>query len=82
MTGSRSSTDLALHLDRPLVGTVGAGDHLDQRRLPRAVLAHQRVHLARAQVERHPLEGLHAGERLADARQPQHVAPWSRSWVL
>ncbi len=46
-TGSFSSTDLAVDLDRPLVRPVGAGDDLDQRRLPRAVLADQRVDLAR-----------------------------------
>ncbi len=60
-----------LDLDRSQVGTMGAGDHLDQGRLARAVLADQRVHFAGLEVERHPLEGLNTGECLADRRQLQ-----------
>ena len=48
---------------------MGAGDHLDQRRLARAVFADQGVDFAGPQVERDPLQGLHAGKRLADPGQ-------------
>ena len=37
---------LILDPDRSLVGNMGAGDHLDERRLARAVFADQGVHLA------------------------------------
>ena len=50
----------------PSSGSVRAGDHLDQRRLARAVLADQGVNFAGAQVERDTLEGLDSGKRLAD----------------
>ena len=61
----------ALDLDSSLVGQVGAGDHLDQRRFARAVFADQGVNFAGPQVERDPLQGLHAGKRLADSGQLQ-----------
>jgi hypothetical protein len=50
-----------------LVGLVGAGQHLDERRLARTVLAEQAVHLARAHVEVDTVQRAHAGERLDDA---------------
>ena len=69
---------LALDLDCSLVGQMGAGDHLDQRRFARAVFADQGVDLAGPQVERNPLQGLHAGKRLADSvnseQRCDHVA--------
>jgi hypothetical protein len=50
----------------PLVGTVHAGDDLDQSRLTRPVLADQRVDLSIPQLEINPIQGLHAGEPLAN----------------
>ena len=44
-----------------------AGDDLDQRRFAGAVLAEQRMDLARAHVEVDVLERSDAGERLGDA---------------
>ena len=52
---------------RPRVGAFGAGHDLDQGRLASAVFAHQRVHLARLQVERDLLQRANARERFADA---------------
>ena len=57
---------LTLDLDRARVGNVSAGDHLDQRRLARAVFADQSVNLTLAQVERNALERFDTGECLAD----------------
>ena len=50
-----------------LVGLVGAGEHLDQRRLAGAVLAEQAVHLTGADVEVDAVQRPDAGERLDDA---------------
>ena len=50
---------------------VHAGQDLHQRRLAGAVLAHQRVHLAGAEVEVDAVERGDAGEALADALRPQ-----------
>ena len=61
----------ALDLDRSLVGQMGAGDHLDQRRFARAVFADQGVDFSGPEVERDPLQGVHAGKRLADSGQLQ-----------
>ena len=71
-----------LDLDRPFVGPVRAGDHLDQRRLPRPVLAHQRVDFARAQVERHTLERLDARECLADPRHFQERGQYPSPYAM
>ena len=46
---------------------VHAAEHSQQRGLAGAVLANQRVDLARAQIEVHPVERAHAGKGLADA---------------
>ncbi len=56
---------------RPLVWLVGAGDDLDERRLPRAILADQGVDLARVQVERDPFQGADARERFGDVRESE-----------
>ena len=61
--GSARSTAWPPTSSRPGVGAVGAGDDLDQRALARAVLADERVHLARPQLERHVREGSHARRR-------------------
>ena len=59
------------HLDRALVGGLGAGDHLDQGGLARAVLADQRVHLPGTDVEVDTAQRLDAAVALADAGQAQ-----------
>ena len=58
---------LAVPHDGARVGLVGRGQHLDQRRLARAVLSKQAVHLAGADVEVDATEGPHARELLHDA---------------
>jgi hypothetical protein len=55
--------------DLALVDRMDAGDALDQRRLARAVVAHQRHDLARRHVEVDLVEGLHGTEALGDAAQ-------------
>ncbi len=64
----------AADLDRPRVGDGRAGCDRHQRGLPRAVLAHERVHLAREHLERHALERDDARERLDDVAQAQNDA--------
>ena len=59
---------LAEPRDLALVGTVDAGEHLDERRLARAVLAEDAVHLAGQDVEVDTAQRLHAGEGLRHAR--------------
>ena len=59
---------LAVDLDRAGVGLERAVEDLHERRLARAVLAGERVDLARQQLEVDAVEGQHARERLADAR--------------
>ena len=58
-------------LDLARVDVVHAGEHLDERRLAGAVLAHQRVHLAREEPEVDVGQRLDAGELLADPGHPQ-----------
>ena len=58
---------LAVAADRPGVRRVDAGHDLDQRRLAGAVLAQQRVHLARVERQRHVGERLGGVEALGDA---------------
>ena len=48
------------------IGVLGAGHDLDQRGLAGAVFADERMHLARPQIERHPIERAQSGEGLAD----------------
>jgi hypothetical protein len=60
---------LAVQQDLALVGPVDAVDDVHQRRLPRAVLAAQRVDLARVQREVHARERARSAEALADAAQ-------------
>ena len=57
------------HGERAGIGLLGAGHDLDQRRLAGAVLADERVHLARLQVERHVAERADAFERFGDGRR-------------
>ena len=60
---------LAVDQDLALVRPVEAVEDVHQRRLPGAVLAEQRVHLAAAQVEVDVVVRDHAGEALRDALQ-------------
>lgn len=56
-----------------VVGAVGAGEHLDEGALSRAVLAEQDVHLASAEVEVDVVERHHAGEGLAQTFDAQQL---------
>jgi hypothetical protein len=60
----------AIDENRARVGEVGAAEHLHERALAGAVLAHQREHLAAAQRQRHFLQRRHAGKPLGD---PPHL---------
>ena len=57
----------AVDQDLAGVGGLDAGEDLHQRRLAGAVLAHERVHLAGAEVEVDAVERGHPGEMLGDA---------------
>ncbi len=60
---------LAEQLDPPRIGAVHAAQDLDQRRLARAVGAHQDGDLPRGNVEVDPAQDLVRPERLLDPRQ-------------
>jgi hypothetical protein len=47
---------LAVHLDRPAVGRVHAGEDLDERRLARAVVSEQSHDLAGVELARHAVD--------------------------
>ena len=68
-SGVRPVDGLAGERDRALVGRDLAAGDAHQRRLAGAVLAEQRVHLARPQLERDVLERDDAREALPDAGQ-------------
>ena len=57
---------LAAEHDRAAVSAIGAGQHLDHRRFSGAVLADQRHHLARLDLERGGGQRLHPLEALVD----------------
>ncbi len=59
---------LAVDRQRSAVGLMDAAEDLDQRRLPGAVLADERMGLAGVELQGHVLQGVHAGERLAGVR--------------
>ncbi len=61
----------AADLDPPRIRPVRARHDLDQRALARAVLADERVHLARADLEVRAAQGAYAGERLLDAGEAE-----------
>ena len=69
---------VAENLDAALVGGVGAGERLDQRRFSRAVLAHEAVDLALVEHEVDLLQRVHAGERLRHALDADGVEPGRR----
>ena len=52
--------------DRAAIGLLRAGEDLEERRLAGAVLAEQRMDLARQHLEVDIVERLHAGKALAD----------------
>ena len=54
-------------MSEPVVGRLGAGEHLHERRLAGAVLAHERDDLAGAHLERDVVDGDGTRETLADA---------------
>ncbi len=64
-----------VHLgNRAGIGRVVGGEELDQRRLARAVLAHQGVDLAAGDLDADIVERPGAGERLREALDPQDGA--------
>ncbi len=66
----RHAGDLgAVDQDGAAIDRVDPGNHLDQRRLARAVLAGEAVDLAGCDAERHAVQRLHAGEMLGDVAQ-------------
>ncbi len=62
-----------LELHAATVGMINAGEDLHQRRLARAVFAHQRVHAAPLQPERHVIERDDTREFLAHALGGQKI---------
>ena len=86
--------DMAADLDRAPVGQRRAGRHRHQRRLPRAVLAYERVHLAGDDLEVTPLSATTPGyvlttsvrrrtARAADIRlRPSRTSRWSPCEML
>src|SRR5205823_11745793 len=58
---------VAVEKDAALVGIIEARDELHERGLARAVLAHEREHLARAQREREVAHRPMLGPRIAEA---------------
>ena len=70
---------LAVDEDPPGVGPVEAGQDLDQRRLPGAVVADQAEHLAVPEVERDVLERSHDAEALADVLDPDRIGGGARA---
>ncbi|VWB42097.1 hypothetical protein BSE24067_01888 [Burkholderia seminalis] len=70
----REALDGAVQRQRAGLRLVHAGQHLQQRRLARAVLAHQPVHFARAHRQRHRIERAYARERHGDAVEREQRA--------
>ena len=66
-SGVGMSTVSPCHAIVPLVGSVHAGERLDERRLARAVLAEHAVDLAGPNVQVDAAQRLHAGEALRDS---------------
>ena len=63
---ARDGDLLSVDEDLAFFGDVDAAKHLNQRRFARAVFAQQGVDLAGFELEVHVLQGLDAGDRLAD----------------
>ena len=64
--GTHRRDRAAGHGQSSRVGGHGARHHLDERRLPRAVLADEGVDLSLVEIERHTRQRAHAGVRLGD----------------
>ena len=64
---------LAAQGDRAAVGRLQAREDLHQRGFARAVLAHERVHLARPELHRDILQGRQAPEGLGQLADGQHA---------
>jgi hypothetical protein len=64
----------SIECDRPLERAVRmhAAEDLHERRLPRAVLAADRMDLTASHLERNVIQRRHAAESLGDARHAQH----------
>jgi hypothetical protein len=79
---------LAVHLHRAMARGKVAGDHLDQRRLAGAVVAHQADHLSGLDRQRHVVDRLDGAEVFRDVgefenrHQPSCLPVLSRPAVL
>src|SRR3546814_19194700 len=62
---------LAVDVDLAAVGRIGAGQHLDERRLAGTVVAQHADHLARIEVDGDVVDRLDAAEALADAARTE-----------
>ncbi len=71
--GRRQLDLLPLQFEGAGIGRVDPGDDLHQRRLARAVLAHERMDVTALQPERHVVEREHAGEGLPNVRDLKQV---------
>ena len=68
---ARKAHLLPVHHDAARIGLILATQNLEQRRLTRAVFAHEAVHLAGLDLERHTVERPHARKHLADIVKSQ-----------
>src|SRR4029079_25624 len=64
---------LALECELPAIGLVDAGEHVEQRRLARAVRAYQPVDLALPDRKVDARQRLHAAEALGDALRDEQI---------
>jgi len=72
MPGIAETHRLAVDLDRSVARPLELRQQLHQRRLPRAVLARDGVHLGRTDVDAYTLERLHTREALAHTADLHH----------
>ena len=87
--GTRTRHLAAVEGDVAAVGLVDPGDHLDQRGLAGAVVAHERHHLTGPDVQVDVGERLDGAESLVDAGQGEDTLPdrrggarWGRHQVM
>src|SRR5712692_2767355 len=84
LVNALEAADGAVDMDVTLVSPewIDAAEDVHERRLAGAVLAHQRVNLARLQIERHAIERQNAGKALGDlAHLEQGPRHWLRSVI-
>ncbi len=62
------------------IGLMIAGDHLDQRRFARAVVAEQSHHFIRADFEVDIVQRLHFAEGLGDVLHLEDIVHLGNSW--